>query len=385
MKKNTSNSLVMGIAFVGFITQFGGGFASGAQIYQYFINYGIWALLTPVLAQGIMAAFYFYGMRYAFRNRTYDYRSFSNHFYGPVRGLFSNLYEIEYIVMVCLAPAVAFATGASILNTLTGLPYMLCTLIIGITILFVTIFGTAIVRKCSTVLSVMVLGGLLVVLLPNIIAQFDTILQALHNLAAGELPVGAKASGSIGQAIMRSAVYGIFQLTAIGLMYQHVEGVQSEKEIGKSMLYMFILNTVVMELAVVGLLAVAYSPELSQVSVPMLLMVQEGVGASFLTPLISVLIILGAVSTGVTMIAGIVERTIRQVEKKTQVKRAHYIVVSFLFTALAFFVAQFGLIPLVGRGYSYIGYATLFVIVIPFVLHALSGAFRKEHIEYETE
>lgn len=33
--------LAMGIAFVAFTTQFGGGFAYGAQIYQYFINYGI--------------------------------------------------------------------------------------------------------------------------------------------------------------------------------------------------------------------------------------------------------------------------------------------------------------------------------------------------------
>ena len=37
--------LAMGLAFVAFTTQFGGGFASGAQIYQYFINYGIWCLI----------------------------------------------------------------------------------------------------------------------------------------------------------------------------------------------------------------------------------------------------------------------------------------------------------------------------------------------------
>ena len=41
--------LAMGIAFVAFTTQFGGGFASGAQIYQYFINYGIWCLLMPLI------------------------------------------------------------------------------------------------------------------------------------------------------------------------------------------------------------------------------------------------------------------------------------------------------------------------------------------------
>ena len=43
--------LAMGIAFVAFTTQFGGGFASGAQIYQYFINYGIWCLLMPLITQ----------------------------------------------------------------------------------------------------------------------------------------------------------------------------------------------------------------------------------------------------------------------------------------------------------------------------------------------
>ena len=42
--------LVMGLAFVAFTTQFGGGFASGAQIYQYFINYGIWCLILPAVS-----------------------------------------------------------------------------------------------------------------------------------------------------------------------------------------------------------------------------------------------------------------------------------------------------------------------------------------------
>lgn len=40
--------LAMGLAFVAFTTQFGGGFASGAQIYQYFINYGIWCLMVQL-------------------------------------------------------------------------------------------------------------------------------------------------------------------------------------------------------------------------------------------------------------------------------------------------------------------------------------------------
>ena len=49
--------LAMGIAFVAFTTQFGGGFASGAQIYSYFIRYGIWCLLFPLITQGLYAFF----------------------------------------------------------------------------------------------------------------------------------------------------------------------------------------------------------------------------------------------------------------------------------------------------------------------------------------
>ena len=56
--------LAMGLAFVAFTTQFGGGFASGAQIYQYFINYGIWCLILPAVTQGLYALFFWYGMRY---------------------------------------------------------------------------------------------------------------------------------------------------------------------------------------------------------------------------------------------------------------------------------------------------------------------------------
>lgn len=44
------------------------------------------------------------------------------------------------------------------------------------------------------------------------------------------------------------------------------------------------------------------------------------------------------------------------------------------------FTTQFGLIPLVKTGYSYIGYATLIVIVIPFIVHMIVSCVRKQPI-----
>ena len=44
------------------------------------------------------------------------------------------------------------------------------------------------------------------------------------------------------------------------------------------------------------------------------------------------------------------------------------------------FTTQFGLIPLVKTGYSYIGYATLIVIVIPIIVHMIVGCVKKQPV-----
>ncbi|KPU43572.1 hypothetical protein OXPF_30130 [Oxobacter pfennigii] len=370
--------LAIGIAFVAFTTQFGGGFASGAQLYQYFINYGIWALFMPIIAQALLALFFWYGLRFAFRNKTYNYRSFSDSFYGKYRHIFSNLYEVVYIMLICLAPAVAFATGGSTLNILTGLPYFVCTFLIGVFIFVIAMYGTDIVRKAASTLSVMIIIGLLVVLVPNIIAQWDTIVNTIARLGEGILPVGSKESGSFLSALWTSVVYALFQLASVGLMYQHVKPLTDEKQLNLSMIYTFIVNTVCMVISVFGLLAVAHNEELAKTAVPMLLLVQKGVGAAVLMPIISILIILGAVSTGVNMIAGLVTRVVDALEHRDNDQKAsaskhmkRSIAVSLVFTVMTFCISQFGLLPLVKVGYSYLGYATLIAVAIPFIVHAV--------------
>lgn len=375
--------LAVGVAFVAFTTQFGGGFASGAQIYQYFVNYGIWTLFMPVLSQFLIAIFFWYGMRYAYRAKTYDYRSFSDSFYGKTAPVFSNLYEIVYLMLIFLAPAVAFATGGSTLHQLTDIPYWVCTLIIGVFIFVIALFGTSIVRKCASTLSVLIIIGLIVVLLPNIIAQWGSITDSISKMTAGEIPVGSGENGSFGSALWRAIIYFVFQLASIGLMYQHVEPLTEEKQVKKAAIYIFIVNTVAMLLTVFGMLAIAFLPGLEGAPVPMLLLVQNGVGKVILTPIISILIILGAISTAVNMIAGIVTRTVNALEKKESEEDAvkkrlsRNVVVSLLFTLLAFAIAQFGLISLVRIGYSYLGYATLIVVAVPFICHFIRNARQK--------
>ncbi len=376
--------LAMGIAFVAFTTQFGGGFASGAQIYQYFINYGIWCLILPVLTQGLYALFFWYGMRYAYKHKTYDYRSFSDSLYGKTRHVMSNLYEICYLIMIGTASAAAFATGGSTIETLFGLPYWLCTVIVAAFIFVIALFGTTVVRKCASTLSVLILIGLLLVLVPNIIAQWDNIMQSIERMSAGEMTVLSQQSGAFGPALWSAVLYFFFQLASVSVMYQHMEPVTDVKQIDRAAIGMFVCNFVAMELSIIGLLAIAFVAELATASVPMLILVQNGVGASVLTPIISLLIILGAISTAVNMISGIVTRCVNAVErrmptpeKRQQGRLARNAIFTLIFTFLAFAIAQFGLITVVSKGYAYLGYAAFITLFIPFVVHAIATRGRE--------
>ena len=376
--------LAVGVAFVAFTTQFGGGFASGAQIYSYFINYGIWGLFLPLLSQFLLAFFFWYGLRYAFLHKTYDYRAFGDSFYGKYKVLFSNLYEITYLILIATATSAAFATGGSTLNSLFGIPYWLCTLVVGAFIFIISLYGTNIVRKCASTLSVLIIIGLVVLLVPNIIVQFGTITESIGRMAAGELPVSSSESGLFGAALKSAILYFAFQLPSIGLMYQHTEPLTDVKQVDRAALYMFLCNFIAMMLSIIGMLAIAFKPELEGASIPMLVFVSNGVGKTVLTPIISILIILGAVSTGVNMIAGIVARTVNAVERRMdESKRAqgHMVraaVAALIFTAGVWAISQVGLMAIIKKGYAYLGYAACISVFIPFILSMLHiGPFGK--------
>ena len=394
MKKNKTGAVILGVAFVWFTTHFGGGFASGAQIYSYFVRYGIWCLIMPVVAMLYNTVFFAYSLRFARKHEVYDYRSYNNAFYGKFAPVFSNLFEVLYICVMCVAPAVAFATGGATLSTLTGLPYLLCTFLIGVFIFVVAIFGTDLVRKVASVLSVCIIAGLLIVYIPNIISGFSGISAAAESMTEAELPLG--------DALYSAFLYGTFQLSNIAVFVQHAKSFDKPGDAVKSMGVGFVVNALMMVMVVLGLMTVYTNPDAAGQSVPTLFMVQNGVGASFMTPLISILIILGAVSTAVNMVAAMVKRicggTERSVSERTADRAAEKategsavrkkaegngkfrvtrkeVIAALICCIVDFGIAQFGLLTLIQKAYSLLAYLAIPVILIPYIVHMIATRF----------
>ena len=342
----------------------------------------------PVFAMLYNAVFFAYSLHFAKKHEVYDYRSYNNAFYGRFAPVFSNLFEVLYICVMCVAPAVAFATGGATLSALTGLPYLLCTLIIGVFIFVVAIFGTDLVRRVASILSICIIAGLLIVYIPNIIAGLPQISDTINLMTAQKLPLST--------ALYSAFIYGTFQLSNIAVFVQHAKSFEKPGDAVKSMGIGFVVNALMMVMVVLGLMTVYTNPEAAAQDVPTLFMVQNGVGASFMTPLISILIILGAVSTAVNMVAAMVKRICGDGEKtaapQSQGKVAadknnaaktgprisrKEIIAALICCIVDFGIAQFGLLTLIQRAYSIIAYLAIPVILIPYVIHMIVTASRR--------
>ena len=309
-------SVTVGVAFVWFTTQFGGGFASGNQLRQYFVQFGIWAFVTCIMTQFLGAFFQWYALRYAKKHEVYDYRSFNNFIFA------------------------------------------------------VAVYGTNVVRKVAATLSVLIVAGLLIVYIPNIIAQWGDISANISASMANPAPFG--------KALWIGFVYAAFQLASIGLLVQHAKPFASPDDAKTSMVQGFFVNVLICLMAVVGLMAIANDPNFATESIPLLILVNRGVAPGVLRPIISILIVLGSVSTAVNMIAGMSNRVCSSLDKNfdpTAKPGVKVIVVTLICTVVAFGIAQLGLNKIVAVGYKYLGYLTIPVIMIPYLVHMAATKF----------
>ena len=260
-----------------------------------------------------------------------------------------------------------------------GINHWVGTVFVGVFIFIVAVYGTNVVRKVASTLSVLIVAGLLIVYIPNIIAQWGDISANIAASAANPAPAGKALWTSIVYAAFQLAAIGLlFQHAAIGLLFQHAKPFESPDDAKTSMVYGFFVNSITCLMAVLGLMAITNDPNFATESIPLLILVNRGVAPSVLRPIISILIVLGSVSTAVNMIAGMSNRVCSSMDKNfdpTAKPGKNVIIVTFICTLVAFLIAQLGLNKIVSVGYAYLGYLSIPVIMIPYVVHMIATKF----------
>ncbi|AKL93904.1 hypothetical protein CACET_c03880 [Clostridium aceticum] len=365
MKKSPASAMpaFFAVAFVWFTTHFGGGFASGRQLVQFFVQYGWYALVTPIIAMGINAVVFYLVWDFSVSHKKFDYKSWCDAFYSPYEKIFTTLYEIVFNLTLFTATAVAFATGGATLTQVIGTPYILNTAVIAIIMFIVTIYGADMIRAVASWIAIIVIVGLLIIYGSNFIAILPRLKEVI---AAAPAPQGTWPP------IWEALKYGGLQAAVLGSYVAVADVLKDQRDAKKAAIAGFILNASILGLAAVVILS--YYPAILTESVPVLYVINNGVGGRAGELLVSVLIFLGVISTGVNLIYGGAKRVISALGKeKTGVsdKKAE-IIASGVYVVLTWGIALFGLIPLVAKGYGYIGYISVPAIVIPILYIGLT-------------
>jgi len=368
----------LAIAFVWFSGHFGGGFASGRQIVAFYLNHHWTSLFMPAVSMFVMGLCLYYSMVVAARFKTYDYSAWAGKLYGRLGVVAVPVYEVIVNGVLLLATAVAFATGGATLAKAFHTPYILNTVLIAAIIFLLTIYGSELVRRSATVVSILLIASMCIIYLPNIVRFFPNIVHNFAAIKSGEIATAGP--DSFWDALWWGVKYGTLHCCAIGAYIVHTQACPDKRCLKKAAAIGFAINCVIMYLTYFGILAFVDQGVLKE-AVPALFVVMHGVGGAWLTPLISLCIFIGAVSTGVALVYGTTNRLVvffgRNMgrEEKKRRERFHSVLASAILVAACWLVAQLGLIPLIGKGYGNMGWVSMLLITIPVVLRGL-GVWR---------
>ena len=353
------------VAFVWFTTHFGGGFASGRQLLDFYVLYGWYAVFTPLISVGIITLVLYCAWTFSVREKLYDYRNWSVAYFKPLGVLepfFSAAIEVMYLIILLLATGVAFATGGTLLvQQVPALPYSVAPVGLAVLIFVLTIWGAETVRKAATVMAILIISGMLVIYTSNLAVNLPALLAVVESLPSS--------NGGFWAAMWQSVKYAGLQCSLIGAYTAVADALRTQADVRKAAFAGFTVNAGVMVLATTGVLT--HYPAILGEKTPITYITQHGGGGSAGVALVSMIILLAVISTGVGLIYGGARRISAWWMKHTgAASRKTDIISSAVYVAVSWCVASFGLIQLISQGYTWVGYVSTPLVVVPILLAA---------------
>lgn len=358
---------VFGVASVWFGAHVGGGFATGNQTMNFFVKAGWYTLWMPILIIGIIALVYRETMLMARNYKAYDYRTLSKKLYEPYDKVLSIVFEVCYIIIVLLATGGSIA-GAAALFSDFGLSYNLGVVITGTILFILTIFGANLIRKASTLMTVIIVICLTLICYIGITANSGNFIN---------LTTTGYATESIWNALWLGLKYAGFQAIVWSIIISVCQPLKTDKDINNTTIVGFILNSVMIVLSCMMLFA--WLPGTSGETLPILYICKQ-LGQDWLVLVYTFVLLLAFISTGISCVFGAITRfeNLIKVPENITVKRG---LLSLCCMVLSMAISLFGLTAIVQIGYGYTGVLGIFVVIIPVLTvgHMKNKKFKKVH------
>lgn len=363
------------VAGVLFGSHAGGGFATGNQATQYFVQYGWVAPFMAIMAMAILTL----TMRECiimYNNHGFtNYKELFQELWNPYKKL-SILWEIYYYTMVVSAVAAVIAGTATLFQGF-NIPYGMGVFIVGVILLLLTIFGAQLVSKSSSAMSIAILVCSGIIFIVGIQARSTEIVEIMQ--------VREVSQGYI-TPIIRVITYAGFQSVVIPTLASCAKPLKTSKKASRAMFIAFIMNALALGLSVLMLLG-WYSEFLSAGATDLPnIFISNQLGVSAFYYFYSISLFLCFVSTGVTTIFGVVNRfeNATSLKKITSNITTRRIIVAVVIMMISMSISMVGLSNIIKYAYGYAGYFGIFTIIIPMLTigRYKNKKFLQEHPEY---
>lgn len=372
-KSNKSSfSVIFAVAAVWFGTHVGGGFATGNQTVAYFVRFGWPTIFMPFLIICLLGWCYYNGAVMAKNHQVFRYDEFARELYAPFSTAGKIFFDIAFFVLVVVGAGIAIAGGGSLFESLWGLNYYIGITITGAIFFLLTIFGASLVRKASTVITLMILVCLVALLVPG--------------LSGGAARVGEHISsgfmtGSWLDVIWNGLLYSGFQSLVVASIISTSQPLNTTSKCRQFAIVGVIINGVMTLLCAIMILG--YMPEMGGEKLP-ILSIAKLQNIPILTTFYSISLFSAFVSTGVGVVFGLVARFENVAFQSMDINKRR-IIISFVSIFAATLISMVGLTKLVAQGYGWIGRVCIFALVIPLAVIApiKNAKFKKEHPEIE--
>ena len=350
-----SNNVFQRIILPGLVfqsTMIGGGYATGRELIEFFLQLGPKAGLVAMLISTLvislvsMVAFEF--------SRTfsiYDYRLFFRKLLGPGWILF----EIAYIALILLVLSVLGAASGELLENLLNIAPLWGTIVLMATIGVLVFYGSNIIEGFLSSWSIILYIAYATLIIWSLYTFGDAISTNIMTNDQPSIEFSALQGG------WSYAGYNVVVFIAVLFVVRHFKSRSDSVWAGLlcgplTMIPGFLLMIAMM----------AHYPEIVDKSLPINYLLDQLKAPGFM--LIFQIVIFGTfIETGTALLHSVNERVAEvYTEKESEMPRYLRPVISLSLLFVAIYLADaVGLVSLIGQGYAYSSYLFLAIVVLP--------------------
>lgn len=360
LKKHSNFKTAYAVAAVYFGAIIGPDLVGGSYAVVYFAPYGAWAIVCILACTAIIGFMLGMGAEIPRRCRVYHYADYARVLYGKLSKVCLPLLEIYILFAMVLGGSSVAAMGGQFFHTVFGWNTIAGSLVVcGVSALLV-LWGDKLVRTSSAIMSVIMIVSFLFISGYIITHNTATLGEVFSSWALPEgngLSAGLTGAAAMG---MSNAVNSI-SLSAVE------QNVRNRKESVLIGFFCFLLTTLSFSLSTLCLLP--YCPEALLESVPTLMIIRKYMvqNLPWLPSLYYVLMFFALISSGAPQLHTVASRFVqlypaRGFLKSKVVRNA---VTAVIYFAVCIGISTFGIIAIVSKGFSLLGYLALPLIVIP--------------------